>query len=612
MSVAWLRLLCWSLAVVSAAWSTVAAGAADPELFTAIKGPISGTNLADLGVVDANGDGHLDVFTSSHVFRTVLQLGDGRGGFTDVSDEWGLAVDSRVPYLEGAAEVPASPPGLHIYFEGKEMVVRTSRPGASFSGRIDFTRPVAFAAEGDMAAVGAQGPEGPLPRSAFVEFASSGVGLWRTASWFPHHHVQVALAPVTPLEQVFVGRNATPAYAHTMALALVDRHGLAWSDFDGDGDMDVFISVGGMLGAAPEELRDELFVRDGKGSRNAIDESGIAKNRGRARRVEWVDFDGDGRLDLYVGNVATPNQLWRQDGAGRFENVAGALGLDVKKGDSFRWMDVDGDADADLLLAIPGGPALLFVNDGGRFSRRRLDGCRADLPNHMAVGDFDGDGDLDVFVADSAMNRVFVAENGSFRCRDATEFGLPARSATANWVDFDNDGLLDVHLVPGGLRRQTADGRFLFAGLVLGNVPNFARCAWFDVDADGDRDCVCTVARDGGASEHFQFRNESHDHRGMAVQVVGPPLNRQAIGATVLSSVGGRLRRHMVGESDGAHWSQGHYRIYVGLGTAARADWLEVTWPDGTRQRLESPPPDQALPIRWRGGGKQTPPEPSP
>ncbi len=567
--------------------------------FTASAAVISGVNIADLGVVDADGDGRLDLFTTSHTRRTLLLLGDGRGRFKDVTDHWGFAVDPRIPRIETSSRVPASPPGLHFYFEGDSMVVNASRPGGSFAGRIEFERVVEYSTEGGMTVSGGKSGEGELPRSKFIEFSVTGHGRWTTRSFFPHHDVRVTLAPDTPLDQVFVGRNAVRAYAHEMKLFMVDRHGMAWSDFDGDGDLDVFVSVGAMAGTGPEDIRDEFFTQDSGRLRNVIVESGIVKNRGRARRVEWVDFDGDGRLDLYVGNASTPNQLWRQDAAGKFANVAADLGLDVVEGDVFRWIDVDGDADPDLLLAVASGSALLFINEGGRFTRRPLDDCGTVAPHSMSVGDFDSDGDLDVFVVDASMNRIFVADNGSFACRDATEFGLPGRSATASWVDFDNDGLLDIHLAPGGLRRQTADGRFLFAGLVLGRVPTIARCAWFDNDGDGDRDCVCSVARGRFASEHFNMRNDAKGHHWLHVDLIGPPLNRQAIGATMMSSVGGRRRRHMVGESDGAHWSQGHYRLYIGLGEATRADWLEVTWPDGTRQRVESPAADQLLQIRW-------------
>ena len=389
--------------LVAALPAPLGAGAGD-ESFTDLPSAFSGSNFADLGVVDADGDGIHDLYISSHISRTVLLLGDGAGGFRDVSDAWGLAVDERVPYIESSADVPASPEGgLHLYFESERLVARAHPSDEVFEGRIEFSRPVAFAADGEVKATGAKGPDGPRPRSPFIEFETRGAGELTTTSWFPYHQVLVKLAPDTPLDRVFLGRNAVPAFAREMTLSLVDRHGLAWADFDGD-------------------------------------------------------------------------------------------------------------ADADPLVTVPGAASRLFINRDGRFEERTLADCPTDLPNHIAVADF---------------------------------------------------------------------------------------------DADGDRDCVCTVARDGKATEHFHFRNDTEKHRGFAVDVIGPPLNRQAIGATMMASVGGVVRRHMVGEADGAHWSQGHYRIYVSLGAAEKADWFEVLWPDGARRRVEPPAAGERIEIRWQDSAKR-------
>ncbi len=586
-----------------------------PVLFRAIDSPITGGNLADLGAADANGDGHLDLFTTNHNFRANLLLAIGDGHFVDRTEAYGLSVNPMIPGIEAASEPPPTDePNLYLYFQGDRMIVRTTTSEQRFAGRLHFTRSVSFQADGAMV-VNPPAKQNKAGKYRAIDFAAEAPGVLSIEPWFPRHQITLRLDPNVPVERVRLGGKALPAPSSTITLGLVDRHGMAWSDFDGDGDLDLFLSRGGMVGMAPPKLNDEFFVHENNALRNKIATLGVTKNRGRSRRAAWLDFDNDGDLDLYIGNVDSPNRLWRQGDDGDFEDVAPAHRLDLKGGDVFRWVDTDLDGDLDLIATRPGDNTLHFVNQAGDFSKRILEDCPTIKPNRLAPADFDGDGDIDVFVADSGRNRILVADNGSFTCPPATDFGLPIRSATANWVDFDNDGLLDIHLLPGGLRRQLLDGRFFYAGVDVSPQPNIARCVWLDLDGDGARDCICEISRDGYLIEHRAWRNEQKTNHWLHVDLAGPAQNRQAIGARLIARMIGpdRLRRrkssHIVGESDGAHWSQGHYRLYIGLGNLQGPIELEVFWPDGRRQLVTAPEADRRIEIRYDESKKiQAPP----
>lgn len=167
----------------------------------------------------------------------------------------------------------------------------------------------------------------------------------------------------------------------------------------------------------------------------------------------WADYDGDGDPDLFVGFDGTPNRLYRNDN-GRFSDVAAASGIaDARSTRAAAWGDFDADGDPDLLVGFtpgPAGPVLrVYRNDAAKF----VD-ATAQLGIAVAAGavrqpawiDFDGDDDLDLFVAfrDRA-NALFLNDAGAFT-EIASAIGIadPRRTVGAVWFDFDQDGDLDL------------------------------------------------------------------------------------------------------------------------------------------------------------------------
>jgi hypothetical protein len=260
---------------------------------------------------------------------------------------------------------------------------------------------------------------------------------------------------------------------------------------------------------------------------------------------------------------------------------------------------------------------------------------RATRLRGLAVGDFDRDGDLDLFAASRSGNALLVNEAGRLRlANDPGELGLPMTSYTATWIDFDNDSRLDLATLPDGIYLQTAAGRFEATGLLASEAPlltNDARASWFDADLDGALDAViavrpCWPGRVCAAEERAfslarrwlqqllrlpppamlqeskrwlvdHYRARPNANHWLAVDLIGPPGNHQSIGGQVaLTTPAGRAVA-AVGQLEGAHMSQGNYRLHFGLGEIPEVVALEATWPDGERVVLAAPPLDRLIRV---------------
>ena len=225
----------------------------------------------------------------------------------------------------------------------------------------------------------------------------------------------------------------------------------AWGDFDADGDPDLFI------GFADPKVPAKVYRNDQKGSRftNVAGAIGVSL-RGVARQPAWVDYDGDGDLDLFAAFRDVPNKLLRND-HGRFVDVTAASGIgDPRKSVSAVWWDFDRDGDLDLFVANQEGEANgLYRQDRGRFEDVAVAMGVAGTPRPAAdggvgpsVADFDLDGDFDLFVANYGASVLYRNEGGkSFtEVSRASGIDLNGHGVTSAWGDLDNDGWPDLYV----------------------------------------------------------------------------------------------------------------------------------------------------------------------
>ncbi len=605
--------------------------------------------LFDIGVVDADGDGHMDVYTSNHHFRQVLWLGDGRGGFRDVLSDWRLDQSREFPLAELSFDTPTpDAAGVYVYWRGTNVVVQTHRSAelGAWRGRMRVLDPVKVAGPGafDVSKTEFRDGQRGGTELEFSATTDTRLVLVPGGQGLPLHFVFTGdLRP----DQIFVGLGKVPPKATAFSLAMQDRHGHAWADINDDGALDLFITRGALSGTLPtlpeharSQVRDELFVTRGVGKLDDVTvEAGIEKRDCSGRHASWVDLDGDGSLELFVNCYDReavggdfPKQLYRRVGPKRFEEVAElfGLGLPDQQMGSYAWFDVDADGDVDL-LAFQDEGLFLYRNAGGRFEReglQALDSSQAEKIGHtrgnrwfydgkINVGDLDGDGDFDAFMSSKRGQVLLRNDGGRLVPVDPASVGLPRESLIAVLVDYDNDGRLDVHLVPDGLYRQRPDGRFERTGLLAFDAAQHqaALVNWLDVDGDGRLDVLFALNPDPAFRRWWQFgerkvrgsewqlaayRNTVAAPGWLAVDLQGAPGNRQGIGAVVTVTAGGTTHSRIVGQAEGSFFSQGHYRTYFGLGQLQRVDAVRVRWPDGATQDVGAADAGRVLKVERR------------
>jgi hypothetical protein len=310
-----------------------------------------------------------------------------------------------------------------------------------------------------------------------------------------------------PLALIAAAAQAQPFTEIAGPFAPVFRSSTAWGDYDRDGDLDLLLTG---LSNASDVSR--IYRNDGAGSFTDIAAALLPVEAGTG---QWVDFDSDGDLDVFLCGTlpGIASRIFRNDGAGAFTDVAAALPAVYQA--CADWGDVDNDGDLDLVLAgtdwASGEIARLYRNDGaGAFTALPLPvpGFRR---GSLDLGDYDRDGDLDLLVsglttASQARADVYRNDGGTFV--DAGAPLLDLYDGRAAWGDVDADGDLDV-LLDGSdssashvfTRIYGNDaGAFVDAALGLPGAGEGSDLAWGDYDADGDLDFAAIAVDFGGSA----------------------------------------------------------------------------------------------------------------
>ena len=394
-------------------------------------------------------------------------------------------------------------------------------------------------------------------------------------------------------------RNDGGAFAEVAGTALVNDSGpgtgIAWADYDNDGDLDLYLGI--------EPGNNRLYRNDGPTFAEDGFNAGVDDNQ-QAIDVAWADYDKDGFLDLYVSNGGgNPNRLYRNEGDGTFDEVGTTLGLnDTGVGRGTTWADYNGDGYPDLYITKTNGLNRLVRNDGdGTFTDV---GAAAHIDDgFVSVGvawaDYDNDLDLDLMVVESdQQNRLFRNDGGVFTdVRGPSNIANSLTGVSPAWADYDNDGDQDVYVTNWGDRNlfhlNNADGTFAEIGNNQGVADTGTNrgASWGDYDSDGDLDLY--VANVGS---NRLYRNNGNANQWLQIELQGTASNASGIGAKLTANVGGQQQFREVSGGSG-YLSQPSLAQEFGLGTATQIDQLTVVWPSGIVQTLDNLAANQVLSL---------------
>jgi hypothetical protein len=397
----------------------------------------------------------------------------------------------------------------------------------------------------------------------------------------------------------------------------------AWTthffDVENDGDRDI------LIGGNAHNVGSMLLLNQGDGTTIEIsDSSGIG-----GRGLEWsaaLDFNRDGWIDVLGGGLS-PMQLLENQGDLTFVDRFAGSGLPQAPfpGPVGRaaTLDYDDDGDPDVLITSAGFPPSLWRNNGdGTFRNATAAAFPTFLPpsvEGVALGDCDNDGDIDLFVTDTALamnppSRILLNEGGVFREAGDAAGDIVAYNVTGLWwgtefFEFDNDGDLDLFVskdisYPGttlpainrnALFRNDGACRFTLIN-DLAFPENFSGWAGTAAMADYDRDGDIDVYSPGGqivGSVGALLRNEVGDElHWLAVTLEGTQSNRDAYGARVTLEAGDLLQMREIHSS-----AVDPSVVHFGLGMQTVVDRLEVRWPSGIREVFQGVAADQTFHI---------------
>lgn len=380
-------------------------------------------------------------------------------------------------------------------------------------------------------------------------------------------------------------------------------YGACTADFNNDGFPDVFVINGG----SSANQNNFYYTNNGDGSFTKVTSGVFVNEIGNSWGCSSVDYDKDGKLDIYTANYGRNNFLYKGNGDGTFTKITtGSIVNDGGNSIGCAWGDYDNDGWQDVFVAnsnfAAGENNFLYKNNGdGSFTKITSGAIVSDGGNSTGAswGDYDNDGDLDLFVTNYFSENNFLYRNdggGNFTKVTTgavvTDGGASVGSA---WGDYDNDGDIDLFVSNDNnqnefLYNNNGDGTFtkITTGDIVNSGGRSNGSAWCDYDFDGDIDLYVANGNQSPAQNNFLFRNNGTPNNWINILCKGSLSNRSAIGTRVtLKAVINGIPVRQIHEISGqtGYNAQNSLNVEFGLGNAALIDSIIIKWPSGIIDR---------------------------
>ena len=445
--------------------------------------------------------------------------------------------------------------------------------------------------------------------------------------------------------------------------------GVAVADYDNDGWPDIYVANYG---------KNRLYHNNHDGTFTDVAEKAGVTLGGWSAGPTWGDYDHDGLLDLFVpgyvkfdadnppiaGQGTIPpnfcqfrgiavmcgprglpgehDHLFHNNGDGTFSDVSSKAGVsdpDGYYGLAAVFVDVDDDGWVDLAVANDSTPNFLYRNrHNGTFEEvgyasgfALSEDGREQASMAIAAGDYNRDGKVDLFTTTFSDDyKTLYRNDGGGNFTDVTyQAGLgdptvPFLAWGAGFLDFDNDGLLDIFIANGHVYPEVdkqdwgttwAERPQLFrnldgakfrevppaTGSGLADVITARGAAFGDLFNDGHIDVVINNIDSTPSLLRNVVKNENH---WLTLKLIGGLKSpRDAVGAKVfLTAAGIRQRADVI--SGGSYGSSSDQRVHFGLGSATRVEKIEIQWPSGLKQQVSVPRVDQIVTVEEGKPGK--------
>ncbi|MBK7872541.1 MAG: CRTAC1 family protein [Saprospiraceae bacterium] len=455
------------------------------------------------------------------------------------------------------------------------------------------------------------------------------------------------------------GQQFTRVENHILVAENVKSFACSWVDYDNDSDLDLFVGNLGELNS--------LYRNDGKNIFTKLDATTIGSllaDKGESFSVSWGDYNNDDLIDVFIANFNNNLSIYKQIPGHKFERVkdieAGDIAYPTQGGS---WADVDLDGDLDLFIAnVSNTKNLLLINNGAdNFTKASSVIINPATNSHgVAWGDYNNDHYPDLFIAENyeGVNLFYTNDKGTLKAyASPDQFDEKVVSTGASWIDYDNDGDLDLYITNSLNKRNSLyrnDGIKGFykvedSAIAMDEGNSMGAC-WGDYDNDGDLDLF--VANSGTQNDHYYINNGNggftkvnnevltldgkasrgcscgdYDNDGdldlyvtsgfgqddrnlfyinnnksnnwIKFDLEGKKSNRSAIGTKVLVTtiINGKKITQMreISSQTGAY---GHnaLQVHFGLGNADTVD-VEIKWTSGQSQHLQHIKPNKIYKI---------------